>query len=96
MTKAISNSDNDIDLHGRLGSILGRSFQINANNLQESTELASLGIDSLSLVELANSVETEFGVPVDDKAIENLKTFGDLVAHISLSLPENVGTGTQR
>lgn len=93
MAKTISNSDNNIDLHRRLGSILGRSFQINPNNLQESTELASLGIDSLSLVELANSVETEFGVPVDDRAIENLKTIGDLVTHISLSLPENTGIG---
>jgi acyl carrier protein len=41
-----------------------------------------LGIDSLSLVELAEEIEERYGVRVPDEDLDGLRTFGDLVDYL--------------
>ena len=48
----------------------------------EATMQDDLGADSLDLVDLAMSVEEEFGVKVADEDLENIKTVGDIVNYI--------------
>lgn len=41
-----------------------------------------LGMDSLALVELAMAIEEATGVTVEDSALPNLKTVGDVMAYL--------------
>ncbi len=41
-----------------------------------------LGADSLDVVDLAMSVEEEFGVKIPDEDLEGIKTVGDIVNYI--------------
>lgn len=41
-----------------------------------------LGMDSLALVELAMAIEEATGVTVEDSALPNLKTVGDVLAYL--------------
>ncbi|MBE6847061.1 MAG: acyl carrier protein [Oscillospiraceae bacterium] len=64
----------------KLIELIAENVDCDASELNESTEFASLGIDSLDIAELLMTVEDEFGVTVEmDPA---LKTVGDLVAKI--------------
>jgi acyl carrier protein len=46
------------------------------------TRMEDLEIDSARLVDLVLHVEDEFGIQIDDDAIEGIKTIGDLVTLI--------------
>ena len=50
---------------------------INAADIKMENSFEELGLDSLSIVELAMELEDEFGVPVEVN--EDLKTVGDVV-----------------
>ncbi len=64
----------------KLIALIAENVDCDAADLNENTEFASLGIDSLDIAELLMTVEDEFGVTVEmDPA---LKTVGDLVAKI--------------
>ena len=49
-------------------------------NITPETEYSSLGIDSLTIVEILMDIEDEFGVTVE--AANTGKTVGDLVAKV--------------
>ncbi len=64
----------------KLIALIAENVDCDAAELNENTEFATLGIDSLDIAELLMTVEDEFGVTVEmDPA---LKTVGDLVAKI--------------
>ena len=48
----------------------------------ESRMKEDLKADSASIMMLVMDVETEFGIEVEDDAIEKVKTVGDMVAYI--------------
>jgi len=48
----------------------------------ESRLKEDLGADSASIMMLVMDVETEFGIEVEDDAIEKVKTVADMVAYI--------------
>ncbi len=48
----------------------------------ESSFTEDLGADSLDVVELVMSFETEFGIDIPDDDVANLKTVGDAVNYI--------------
>lgn len=41
-----------------------------------------IGLDSLDMVELALAVEDEFGIPLSDEQMANVRTVRDVVSHI--------------
>lgn len=43
-------------------------------------ELASLGLDSLDLLELAVALEDEFSIEISNSEVESLRTVGDVIA----------------
>lgn len=45
----------------------------------EATLMEDLGIDSLSAVELAMELETEFDIRIEDDELANLKTVQDII-----------------
>ena len=52
----------------------------------ESRMKEDLKADSASIMMLVMDVETEFGIEVEDDAIEKVKTVGDMVAYIEAKL----------
>jgi len=50
--------------------------------IPEASLLDNLGADSLDLVELAMSLEDQYGITIDDSEISGLKTVGDVVSYI--------------
>lgn len=46
------------------------------------SKLAEFGADSLDAVEIALTVEEEFGIEVSEEACEGFKTVGDIVNYV--------------
>lgn len=51
--------------------------------LSEATNLKDLGADSFDLLELVTVLEDEFGLAMDDTAVEKVATIGDVVDAIA-------------
>ena len=67
----------------KLKKILSEQLEINENLITlESNIVDDLGATSLDLVDLAMSVEDEFGMEVPDELIETVQTVGDVVNFI--------------
>lgn len=67
----------------KLKKILSEQLEINENLITlESNIVDDLGASSLDLVDLAMSVEDEFGIEVPDELIETVQTVGDVVNFI--------------
>ena len=53
--------------------------QTNVEDICPDTQLVNLGLDSMSLMMMVIDFETEFGVSISDRQLENIFTVGDLV-----------------
>lgn len=49
----------------------------------EATLAEDLGADSLASVELVMALEEAVGVSIDDEALPNMKTVGDIMAYLT-------------
>lgn len=49
-----------------------------AEDIRPDTQLVDLGLDSMSLLTMVLSFETEFGIKISDRQLETLLTVGDL------------------
>lgn len=47
--------------------------------LTEATDLKDLGADSFDLLELVTALEDEFGLTLDDDAVQRISTVGEVV-----------------
>ena len=67
----------------RLIAVVGDYVPVNSNEVNFETSLRmDLGLNSLDLVNLAVSVENEFGIEISDRKLAMMKTVGDLIRHI--------------
>jgi acyl carrier protein len=62
-----------------LKQILTRKFQLDAEEIQPSSTLEELQLDSLDLVELALVIEKEFGARVSDDELADLQQLDAIV-----------------
>ncbi len=65
-----------------LQGILIRDYHVSADNLQPTASLATLGIDSLGLLELMFKIEDHFHVKIPGDPPTDLVTVADVVAYI--------------
>ena len=49
----------------------------------EATLAEDLGADSLASVELTMALEEATGISIDDEALPNMKTFGDIMEYLN-------------
>ena len=49
---------------------------------EEQDLITELGIDSLDMVEIIMGIEEEFGLKIDDKEVEGIKTVEDLIKKV--------------
>ncbi len=67
----------------RLIAVVGEYVSVDRKAITEETSLRQeLGLNSLDLVNLAVSVEHEFGVEISDRKLTMIKTVGDMIRHI--------------
>jgi acyl carrier protein len=52
-------------------------------NLSPAAKFADLDVDSLDLVELAQIVEDEYGIEVNDSDLDQIETVGDVVEMVA-------------
>ena len=55
-------------------------------DLQPETELRSVGLDSLDIVEVVTVIESTFEVKLEDAALKEVRTAGELAGVISKAL----------
>lgn len=63
----------------RLNKILEKILSVKSADITNDSMLVEeLGADSLSVVEIVMELETEFDIEIDDDAIDNITTVGEL------------------
>ena len=55
---------------------------------EEQNLVTELGIDSLDMVEIIMGIEEEFGLKIDDKEVEGIKTVEDLIKKVESIMKE--------
>lgn len=71
----------------RVREMISQQLDIDIDRISESTDIADdLGADSLDLVELMMMAEEEFLLTIDEEAIKNFHTVGDVVKYIEESI----------
>ncbi len=63
----------------RVIAILTKWCDVDAGTLDEHTELKTIDLDSLTLLEVGLAMQKEFAAPIDDGAIARATTVRDLV-----------------
>lgn len=67
----------------RLIAVLAEYISVDAKKIDTDSSLRmDLGLNSLDLVNLAVSVENEFGVDISDRDLSIMKTVGDMLYHL--------------
>jgi acyl carrier protein len=70
----------------RLQDLLIEAYALDRERLGPDAELATLGVDSLGLVELLFQIEDRFGVQIPGDAPTDLRTVRDVVDYIDALL----------
>lgn len=71
----------------RVMKVLAERCDMPAERLTAETPLASLDLDSLTLLEVGLRLEQEFQVSVDEEAVAAAESVGDLVRAVESRLP---------
>ncbi|MDD5924363.1 MAG: acyl carrier protein [Clostridia bacterium] len=70
----------------KIKTILGDQFDVDGDSITSDTLIEEdLGADSLDLVDLIMTLESEFDLSVNDADVESIKTVGELVNFIELN-----------
>lgn len=70
----------------KIKTILGDQFDVDEDSITSDTLIEEdLGADSLDLVDLIMTLESEFDLSVNDADVESIKTVGELVNFIELN-----------
>jgi acyl carrier protein len=73
----------DNDVLSRFAEVLKKAASVDRAVITRDTKLRDeLGIDSLSMIDVAVASEDEFGIRIPDEDVERFKTAGDFVDYI--------------
>jgi acyl carrier protein len=70
----------------RVTDIVAREVNISLNNMDLSTRLESIDIDSLDMIKVAAAIEKNFNVTIVTSELVQMNTFGDIVAGLEQKL----------
>lgn len=66
-------------------SVIADKKNVETKDISDGSELNSLGLDSLSVVELMMSIEDTFNIEIEDDEAAKVKTVGDLAELVDKS-----------
>lgn len=68
----------------KIRDMIAKQMDVPKESITEDSRLGEdLKADSLDLVELVMDLEQEYGAPIPEEALPNIKTVGDIVALLS-------------
>lgn len=67
----------------KVTAIVADSLDTGDTPLDEATSFKDLGADSFDLLDLVTTLEDEFGLTLDDEALDQIQTIGDAVDAIA-------------
>ena len=71
------------EVFGKVVEFIQAQLPVDASKITESTLMVEeLGADSANLMMLIMDLEGEFNLTVDDEALANIKTVGDIVEYL--------------
>lgn len=75
------------DVESQIRKIISKYVKIDSHDLNRDTDLQTLNIESLDLIEIIFEVEDEFGIDIeqDEKASE-LSTLGEVIDWLTRSI----------
>jgi acyl carrier protein len=66
-------------LFDTIAQVISRRFRIDPSELVPDASFEELGLDSLSQIELATSIEKELGIKISDDDISQMSSIADIV-----------------
>jgi len=67
----------------KVAALVSETLEVDEDTVTEGLAFADLGADSFDLLELVTAFEDEFGMTMDDDALGDIKTVGDVVDAIA-------------
>lgn len=72
-----------MNIRDRVLEVISEQFNLTVDELQENVSFTNdLDADSIQLMELVMSIEDELGIEIDDEAIAEINTIGDLLEYV--------------
>lgn len=74
----------------KVSQMIAELIETDADAINPGSRLVEdLGLDSLDAVALVMMAEDEFGIEIDEDAVESLNTVSDIAAYLQAILPTN-------
>jgi len=73
----------------RVTGIVAREANVTLENMDLSTRLESIDIDSLDMIKVAGAIEKDFNVTIVTTELLQMNTFGDIVIGLESKLALN-------
>jgi acyl carrier protein len=73
----------------RVTGIVAREANVTLENMDLSTRLESIDIDSLDMIKVAGAIEKDFNVTIVTAELMQMNTFGDIVSGLETKLSLN-------
>jgi len=73
----------------RVTGIVAREANVTLENMDLSTRLESIDIDSLDMIKVAGAIEKDFNVTIVTTELLQMNTFGDIVIGLETKLALN-------
>lgn len=73
----------------RVTGIVAREANVTLKNMDLSTRLESIDIDSLDMIKVAGAIEKDFNVTIVTAELMQMNTFGDIVSGLESKLSLN-------
>jgi acyl carrier protein len=74
------------EIFARVTDIVAREVNIIVDNMDLSTRLETIDIDSLDMIKVAAAIEKDFDVTIDTSELMQMNTFGDIVSGLERKL----------
>ncbi|MBE6689285.1 MAG: acyl carrier protein [Ruminococcaceae bacterium] len=67
----------------KIKELLAKQLRVELSEINENTDIMDdLGADSLDIVEMLQTIETDFGLVIPDEDVQGLRTVGDVADYI--------------
>ncbi|UGT41918.1 acyl carrier protein [Nocardia yamanashiensis] len=78
-----------------IAEFLHTHYNLDLDSISPDATMQDIGLDSLGVLTIADLIETNYGISLDDERIASVRTFAGLLDLIKLKLAEAAAAETQ-
>ncbi|WP_067826841.1 acyl carrier protein [Nocardia inohanensis] len=78
----------DISIRDDIAEFLRTHYNLDIETISPDATMQDIGLDSLGVLTIADLIETNYGISLDDERIATVKTFAGLLDLIKLKIAE--------